>query len=126
MPTHSIGSRLEAVAAWAARRTLQVACCFAAVLGPAVAPAGVVWTSNGPNGGTVSALAAHPTTPTFYAATNGGGFFRSVDAGESWASISAGFPVSNFTMTGLTVDPLNPARLYATGASSLPGGGGVF
>jgi photosystem II stability/assembly factor-like uncharacterized protein len=126
MPRHSIGSGLEAVAAGAMRRALQVACCFFAVLGPAGTAEGVVWTSHGPNGGTVLALAAHPTAPTFYAATNGGGFFRSVDAGESWAPISAGFPVSNFTLTGLTVDPLNPARLYATGVSSLPGGGGVF
>jgi photosystem II stability/assembly factor-like uncharacterized protein len=126
MRNHSIGSGLGVAAVSALQRALQVACCFVAVLGPAGTAGGVVWTSHGPNGGTVLALAAHPTAPTFYAATNGGGFFRSVDAGESWAPISAGFPVSNFTLTGLTVDPLNPARLYATGASSQPGGGGVI
>jgi photosystem II stability/assembly factor-like uncharacterized protein len=126
MPNHSIVSGLEAVAAGAMRRALQVACCFAAVLGPAGTAAGVLWTSNGPNGGTVTAVAAHPTEPIFYAATNGGGFFRSVDAGVSWAPINAGVPVSNFGITGLTIDPWNPARLWATAVTSLPGGGGVF
>jgi hypothetical protein len=127
MPKHSIGSGLAVARVGAVRRALQVACCFAAALGPAGTAEAVRWTSQGPTGGVVLALAADPTAPTlFYAATNGGGFFRSVDAGASWAAINTGVPgVANFTMTGLTVDPLNPARLYATGVSS-PAGGGVF
>ena len=125
MARHSIGSSLEA-ALGGLRRALQVACCFAAVLGPAGTAKAVLWTSNGPAGGIVLALAVDPTAPsTVYAATNGGGFFRSADAGASWTAINTGVgAVGTFTMTGLTVDPLNPARVYASGTTGP--GGGVF
>jgi photosystem II stability/assembly factor-like uncharacterized protein len=119
---HSIGSLLGGTSIAALRRALQVACCFGAVLGPAGSAGAVLWNSYGPTGGNVRALAADPTSPTtFYAA--GGGFFRTVDAGASWTAINSGVPdVASFVMTGLTVDPLNPANVYASGYAGATGG----
>jgi hypothetical protein len=40
------------------------------------------WTSNGPEGGRISALAIDPTTPsTLYAGTPGQGVYKSTDGG---------------------------------------------
>jgi photosystem II stability/assembly factor-like uncharacterized protein len=127
MPTSPIGSGLEKPGVATLRRALRIALSLAAGLLPPGAAEAVRWTSQGPNGGVVLALAADPTTPSrFYAATNGGGFFRSADAGASWVAIDTGVPgVARFTMTGLSVDRLNPSRLYATGIEA-PVGGGVF
>src|SRR5947209_1430967 len=62
-----------------------------------VALAGInVWTSHGPYGGRISALAIDPVTPTIlYAATGGGllpegGVFRSTDSGASWSAVNTG------------------------------------
>ena len=42
------------------------------------------WTSIGPEGGTIHALAVDPATPTtIYAVTFGGGTFKSTDGGGS-------------------------------------------
>ena len=42
-----------------------------------------VWTSNGPEGGRIRALAIDPVTPdTLYAGTEGGGLFKSTNGGE--------------------------------------------
>src|SRR2546422_8642529 len=47
------------------------------------AEAGVnVWTTNGPEGGSISALAVDPQTPTtLYAGTTSAGDFKSIDGG---------------------------------------------
>ena len=78
-----------------------------------VARAGVnVWTSNGPYGGTVFALAIDPTTPsTLYAGTRGGGVFQSTNSGGSWSAVNTG--LSNLSVSALAIDPSAPSRLYA-------------
>jgi hypothetical protein len=44
------------------------------------------WTSIGPDGGQIRALAIDPTAPsTLYAGTQGGGVFRSLDGGAPGA-----------------------------------------
>ncbi len=61
----------------------------------------------------------HAIPSTLYGGVTGVGAFRSRDSGESWTSISDGLtPPVPFVMT---VDPLNPSRVYA-GAE----GGSVF
>jgi len=64
-----------------------------AVLGlsPRAGQSGVnVWTSLGPEGGNIGALAIHPVTPqTLYAGT-GGGVFKSTDGGGTWTAMNGG------------------------------------
>ena len=51
------------------------------------------WTqTNGPYGGTITALHATPEG-TLFAGTSGGGIFRSTDDGETWISTSEGLRV---------------------------------
>ena len=86
-----------------------------------VASAGVnVWTSSGPDGGIVNALAVDPVTPaTVYAGTNGGGVFKSVNGGGSWTAVSAGLTTPYVRV--LAIDPFTPATVYVGTAAS-----GVF
>ena len=51
------------------RRTLAGVCCGIALVSSSIASGGV-WTTHGPNGGQVNAIAVDPSTPTtVYAAT---------------------------------------------------------
>src|SRR5262249_44951853 len=88
---------------------------FAALLlsPPALAVAGLnQWTSNGPPGGSLSALAVDPMTPTtLYAGTLAGGVFRSVNAGSSWQPVNTG--LTELFVRTLAIDPATPTTLYA-------------
>ncbi len=71
------------------------------------------WTSQGPNGGYVYALAIDPATPsTLYAGTaaSGGGVYKSTDGGDSWAGAGAGLP--GLEVYALAVDPAAPSTVY--------------
>src|SRR5437899_2284432 len=73
------------------------------------------WTStNGPDGGWIAALAIDPGTPaTLYAATAGGGIFKSINGGESWNAINTGLPYANYPgLWSLAMDPQTPFTLY--------------
>jgi hypothetical protein len=77
-----------------------------------------VWTSNGPEGGTILALAIDPATPaTLYAGT-GGGVFKSTNGGGNWSAVNTGLTAAG--VSALAIDPATPATLYAGT------GGGVF
>src|SRR5262250_2426732 len=68
-----------------------------------------VWTSFGPEGGRVYALALDPTTPTtLYAGTLGGGVFKSTTGGSSWSAVNTG--LANLEVRTLALDP---TTLYA-------------
>ena len=70
------------------------------------------WTSIGPEGGSIAALAIDPVTPgTLYAGTYDGGVFKSVSAGESWSAVNTGLPI--LYVRALAIDPQMPATLYA-------------
>ncbi|HEX7605635.1 MAG TPA: hypothetical protein VF348_02920, partial [Usitatibacter sp.] len=86
-----------------------------------VAHAGAgVWTSGGPDGGNIFALAINPSTPsTLYAGTDGGGVFKSTDSGGTWAAANTG--LTNLTVQALAIDPSTSSTLYAG-----TDGGGVF
>ena len=78
-----------------------------------------VWTSNGPEGGTIIALAIDPVTPaTLYAGTSGG-VFKSTNGGGNWSAVNTG--LTDTYVCALAIDPATPATLYA---GTL--GGGVF
>jgi len=60
----------------------------------------------------MAALALHPTrTDTLYAATLGGGVFRSYDRGGTWTAINNG--LTQLTLSAIAVAPSNPTVLYA-------------
>jgi photosystem II stability/assembly factor-like uncharacterized protein len=84
-----------------------------------VVSAGVsTWTTSGPEGGLIRALAVDPATPaTLYASTSFGGVFKSTDGGERWTNTGlAAKPVF-----ALAIDRSAPSALYAG-----TGDGGVF
>ena len=71
-----------------------------------------VWTSHGPDGGMINALAIDPATPsTLYAGTWGGGVFKSADGGASWSAVNTGLPATD--VYALVIDPATPSTLYA-------------
>lgn len=75
-----------------------------------------VWTSHGPYGGVIGALAVSPKNPgTLYAGTQGG-VFRSTDGGANWNSVRPGFT------SLVAVDPQDPSTVYAVDYY----GGGLF
>src|SRR5437879_12479954 len=79
------------------------------------------WTSNGPDGGQIVALAIDPVTPaTLYAGTDRSGVFKSTDGGESWSAVNTGLPNPK-QVSVLAIDPQTSATLYAGTY-----GGGVF
>jgi murein DD-endopeptidase MepM/ murein hydrolase activator NlpD/photosystem II stability/assembly factor-like uncharacterized protein len=70
------------------------------------------WTSIGPEGGFISALAIDPASPTtLYAGTRGGGVFKSTDGGTSWSAINSG--LADTDVLALAIDPVTPTTLYA-------------
>ncbi len=81
------------------------------VLLAGVAHAGInQWTTTGPVGRSVSALAVDPQTPTTVYAGTDQGVFKSVSNGASWALLPTPF-FSEIPI--LALDPANPAVLYA-------------
>jgi ligand-binding sensor domain-containing protein len=87
---------------------------------PGVSQAGInAWTSHGPYGGSVRALAIDPATPsTLYAGTLTG-VFQSTNSGGSWSAVKTG--LNNFYVYALVIDPTTPSTLYAG-----TWGGGVY
>ena len=66
----------------------------------------------GPEGGLISAVVVNPQAPeTVYAASWGGGVYKSQDGGRSWAWASRG--LDNLTVVSLALNPKAPDTLYA-------------
>ncbi len=70
------------------------------------------WTTNGPFGGSTTAIATHPTDPSVVLAGNAGGIFRSANAGSSWTFSSEGLP-ADAGILDLEFAPSNPAVVFA-------------
>src|SRR5437773_11977296 len=87
------------------------------------------WTSIGPEGGLIKAIAIDPMTPaTLYAGIYSGGVYKSTNGGGSWTAVNTG--LTNPNMTALAIDPQAPATLYAgtysRGVSKSTDGGGCW
>lgn len=100
---------------WSGRAPLLV-CGLAALLGWAVAAplhAGSgFWSSLGPDGGPVGAVAVDPSNSrVVYAGSSQGGVWKSLDGGATWSRASRG--LTDDRMVALAIDPLHPATLYA-------------
>ncbi|MBI3245360.1 MAG: DUF11 domain-containing protein [Deltaproteobacteria bacterium] len=69
------------------------------------------WTSTGPGGGLMSAIAVAPSNPDIvYAGTNGT-VFKSTNGGAFWTVVNNSFPGGSYP-TILAVDPQNPDLVY--------------
>jgi len=90
------------------------------------------WTSIGPGniGGRTRSIVIHPTSPpTFWAASVGGGVWRTDDDGASWEPVDD--LMVNLAVCCLAMDPTNPNIIYAgtgEGFSNLDAirGAGIF
>jgi len=84
-----------------------------------VVSAGVnVWTSHGPEGGQIRALAIDPVTPaTLYAAARDNGVFKTANGGESWSQTG----LTHIDVQAMAIHSATPSTLYAGTY-----GGGVF
>src|SRR5262245_4909229 len=70
------------------------------------------WTTAGPEGGRILALAVDPkTTGVVYAGTDAGGVFKSSTAGNFWTRANSG--LGERVVFALAIDPQTPATLYA-------------
>src|SRR2546425_11673508 len=76
---------------------------------PAVVDVGSEWRSNGPDGGSVYALAVDPQESAVVYAGTGNGVFKSENGGISWDNASSG--LTNRDVAGLAIDPQQPATL---------------
>ena len=107
----------------AVRRLLPLCVFFtlaAASSSPASAGVGV-WTTHGPDGASVRAVAVDPANPaTVYAGTASGGVFKSTNGGASWSAANSG--LASTGVAALAIDPSSTATLYAAGGDE----GGVF
>src|SRR5947199_9903765 len=84
--------------------------CVGSSGGTHVAEAGLnAWSSAGPEGGTIHALAVDPLTPsTVYGGVFSQGVFKSVDSGGRWTLV---LPASQ--VLALAIDPQTPNTIYA-------------
>jgi photosystem II stability/assembly factor-like uncharacterized protein len=70
------------------------------------------WTTHGPPGGDISALAVDPVNPrVVFAGTELAGVFKSTDGGQTWAVANAG--MGDAWVRALAVDPKSPLTVYA-------------
>ncbi|MEO9533520.1 MAG: T9SS type A sorting domain-containing protein [Crocinitomicaceae bacterium] len=71
------------------------------------------WSPIGPEGGYFKDFEIHPTNPdiVFAGSDDGGGLYKSTDAGASWELKTADFP--NFTCWKITFDKNQPDTIYA-------------
>src|SRR4029077_13178320 len=59
-----------------------------------------------------------PTNPqTLYVGSEGGGVFKSSDGGDHWLTVNSG--LDELDVSGLAMDPSNPAVLYACGPNGV-------
>jgi len=111
---------VTAITAKTIRRTLLTRLVLAGVVwlgGLHGAQAGVdVWTTTGPEGGTIRALAIDPQNPaTLYAAVSrnaspdSSDVYKSTDAGSNWRAVAIGLSGSP---QALAIDPQTPTTLY--------------
>ena len=92
--------------------------CLAGLTHPAWAGINA-WTSHGPEGAEVHALAVHPTTPgTLYAGQVAGGVSMSSDCGDTWRPMNAG--LTDTDVWALAIDPTTPTTLYAGTRGGVP------
>ncbi len=75
--------------------------------------------------GRVNRLAFHPTSEnTLYAATAGGGLWKTINGGTSWQPLTDGLP--NLNVSDVAVNPQNPNIIYIITGDADGGGEGNY
>jgi photosystem II stability/assembly factor-like uncharacterized protein len=77
------------------------------------------WTSAGPAGGLISAIAIAPANSQTVFAGTANGVYKSTNGGTSWSAVNNG--LTSISILSLAIDPANSQTVYAGAAS-----GGVF
>jgi hypothetical protein len=94
---------------------IVVACLLAAVSAPAAASS--LWSVGGPEGASVTVLAADPQQPaTIYAGTLDGGIWKTTDGAAHWKPAFSGLPTfagSFLAINAIAADPTVSSRVYA-------------
>ncbi len=67
----------------------------------------------GPEGGMMTAVAYHPTDPSIAYLGGYSGFYRSIDAGHSWVPVSDTIPNG---VRDIAVHPQHPSKVFAAGS----------
>ncbi len=72
----------------------------------------------------VDKVVFHPTNPNiFYAGTNNGGLWRTLDGGNTWVNMNFYFPIQS--ASGIVINPTDPNNIFVlTGDGN--GGGGII
>jgi len=85
---------------------------LAAVLYLATSAGAASWTTAGPEGASVRALAVAPSDGNvIYISTRDAAVFKSIDAGTTWQRADTGLP--EFNVTSLAIDPTDANRVVA-------------
>jgi photosystem II stability/assembly factor-like uncharacterized protein len=110
-------SRIGAIAVF-----VLVAAAVMAVAAPtpsALAGSGV-WTTAGPRGGGVSAVAVNPAGTTEYIGTQSGGFMKSTNGGATWVVSNAGILGGNTSgVTAIAIAKSSPSTMFIADDGSL-------
>jgi hypothetical protein len=111
---------MERMVAWFRKNGVRFSLVAATVLSSSAYAGTGAWTSGGPYGGWVNAVAIDPTTPTtLYVGTAGGvtdsgrtfGVLKSTDSGGTWVAANTGLSIRSVYV--LTIDPTSSSTLYA-------------
>src|ERR1044071_9532307 len=71
------------------------------------------WVSQGPTGGTVSAIGVHPHDPQVAYAANEARLFKRGDGGAHWTRLDSG--IHRGSIRVIVVDPVDPAIVWVGG-----------
>src|SRR5437773_1054244 len=69
-----------------------------------------VWTTNGPDGGIIAALAVDPRNPSIVYAGSYPGLYKTIDGGLHWTASDAFF--ARVPVISIAIDPANPSTIY--------------
>lgn len=89
---------------------VQLGLALSLIGAPAFAQSGM-WVTNGPNGGSVTALVVDPAQPAIVYAGTGSGVFRSADSGATWQYRGQG--LAGRSVQALAIDPQTTSTVYA-------------
>jgi len=73
-----------------------------------------VWTTGGPYGININALAIDPSRPNIVYAGGDSGLFKTTNSGASWEEVKSGE-----TIYALAIDPATPSTIYAGGCAGV-------
>lgn len=77
------------------------------------------WTSSGPQGAVITAVAMSSDNKILYAGTRGGGIYRSANGGTTWSQINSG--LTNTVINTLVIDPKDPTAANTVYAGTAAG-----